>query len=160
RLEAKFAPPEGVRTIASPLTVTATRNAGFAEDIALTVLALPPNVTAAAKPIAKGTNEIQFPITAAANVPLAPFPIIVTGKAKAQNREFAVTTMATLTLVLPFELKVTAPPPLKPGDKAKLKITATRKAGYNGPIDLEVKNLPANVTAPKVQIPMSKNEAE
>src|SRR5262249_25680767 len=105
-------------------------------------------------------NEIQFPITAAANVPLAPFPIIVIGKAKSQNREFAVTTMATLTLVLPFELKVTAPPPLKPGDKAKLKITATRKAGYNGPIELEVKNLPANVTAPKVQIPMGKSEAE
>ncbi|HLW68905.1 MAG TPA: hypothetical protein VKS79_26575 [Gemmataceae bacterium] len=160
RLEAKFTPADGVRTLPAALKVTATRTAGFAEDIGLTVLGLPPNVTAAAKPIAKGTNEIQFPLTAAANVPLGPVSVVISGKAKFQNRDFTVPVAATLNLVLPFELKVDAPQPLKPGDKVRFKVTATRKAGYNGPIDLEVKNLPANVTAPKVQIPMGKNDVE
>jgi hypothetical protein len=161
RLEAKFNPPEGVRTLPASLTVTATRAAGFAEEIGLTVIALPPNVTVAAKPIAKATNEIQFPLTAAANVPLGPVSVIVIGRTKFQNRDFTVhVASTTLVLVLPFELKADAPPPLNPGDKVKFKVTATRKAGYNGPIDLEVKNLPANVTAAKALIPMGKIDIE
>jgi hypothetical protein len=160
RLEAKFTPPEGVRTLPANITISATRTTGFADEIGLTVLGLPPNVTAAAKPIAKGTNEIQFPLTAAANVPVGQFSIVVIGKSKFQNRDFAIPVAATLTLVLPFELKVDTLQPLKPGDKAKLKVTATRKGGYAGPIDLEVKNLPANVTAPKAQIAMGKNDVE
>jgi hypothetical protein len=63
--------------------------------------------------------------------------------------------------VLPFDLKV-EPMPLKltPGGKAKLKVTATRKGGYQGPIDLEVRNLPANVTAPKTSIAMDQTAVE
>jgi hypothetical protein len=62
---------------------------------------------------------------------------------------------------LPFDLKV-EPTPLKlpVGDKAKLKITATRKAGYQGPINVELRNLPANVTAPKGVIEMAQTTVE
>jgi hypothetical protein len=143
-----------------PLTVTATRAKDFPEEIALTVVGLPPNMTAAAKPIAKATNEIQFPLTAAANAPLAGFGVVVIGKGKYQGRDFAVAVAAPLTLVSAFELKAGPLPPLKPGDKAKLKVTAARKGGYAGPIDLELKNLPANVTAAKTPIPAGKDEVE
>ena len=50
----------------------------------------------------------------------------------------------------PFDLKVEpAELDLKAGDKAIVKIMALRKGGYKGPIALELRNLPANVTASK-----------
>jgi hypothetical protein len=66
-----------------------------------------------------------------------------------------------LVLVNPFELTV-SPMPLKlaPGGKAKLTVTAARKAGYQGPIGLELRNLPANVTAPKATIAMGETKTE
>ena len=36
----------------------------------------------------------------------------------------------------------------------------TRKGDYKGPIDVEVKNLPANVTAPKVTVAPDKASVE
>lgn len=160
RIAAKYAHPEGVRGQPIPLTITASRVSGFTEDITLTVVGLPPNVTAAAKPIAKNTNEVQFPLTAAANAPLGSFGVIVVGRGKFQNRDFAVAIPATLTISLPIEVQATAPAPLNPGATTKFKVTVVRKGGYAGPIDLEVKNLPANVTAPKAQIPAGKNDVE
>jgi hypothetical protein len=44
--------------------------------------------------------------------------------------------------------------------KHKLKVKAIRKGGYKGPIALEVRNLPANVTATKVTIAENLQEAE
>jgi hypothetical protein len=48
---------------------------------------------------------------------------------------------------------------LKQGDKVKLKVTAVRK-GYKGPITVELKNLPANVTAPKATIAQDQASVE
>ena len=45
-------------------------------------------------------------------------------------------------------------------NKIKLKVTAVRKGGYKGPITLEVRNLPANVTATKPTIAENQTEAE
>jgi hypothetical protein len=44
--------------------------------------------------------------------------------------------------------------------RLKVKVVAVRKGGYKGPIALEARNLPANVTAPKVTIPENQNEIE
>ena len=44
--------------------------------------------------------------------------------------------------------------------KVKIKLTATRKGGYQGPIAFELRNLPANVTAGKGTIAMGQNDAE
>jgi hypothetical protein len=44
--------------------------------------------------------------------------------------------------------------------KHKIKIEAVRKGGYKGPIALEVRNLPANVTAAKATIAENQNELE
>ena len=58
-------------------------------------------------------------------------------------------------VALPFALQA-EPLPVKilPGGKATLKVTATRNGGYAGPIAVEVRNLPANVTATKATIAM------
>jgi hypothetical protein len=53
-----------------------------------------------------------------------------------------------------------APLKIKAGEKAKIKVTAARKAGYKGPIALEVRALPTGVTATKVNIDAEKDEAE
>jgi hypothetical protein len=160
RVTAKYATPEGTRGTPINVIFTATRNAGFAEEIAITPVALPPNVTSAPKPIAKAANEIQFPLNAAANAGLGSFPLVFIAKGKVGGKDFALPIYAPLTLTLPFDLTAAALPPLKPGDKAKLKVTAKRKGGYAGAIDLEVKNLPAGVTAPKTPIPAGKNDVE
>jgi len=60
----------------------------------------------------------------------------------------------------PFEFKVdSAPFKLKQGTKAILKISVVRK-GYVGPIAVEVKNLPVQVTAAKGTIPEGQNAVD
>jgi hypothetical protein len=161
-LAAKVDKPEMVRGVLGTVTITATRQAGFTEAIALAPLGLPPGVTAVLKNIDKNQTSVQLTLNAGGNAPLGHFAISFRGNAKFQNRDFAVTaTPATLTLALPFDLKV-GPTPLKltPGGKAKLKITATRKGGYNGPIALQLRNLLVNVTAPAATIAAGQNAVE
>jgi hypothetical protein len=161
-LMAKLDQAEGIRGSPVPLTVTATRAAGFTDEIALSPVGLPANVAPALKNIAKGQYEVKVQLNPAANAALGQFPISVTGKAKFQNKDFSVTARpVSLVLALPFDLKIeTSPLQLEPGGKAKIKVAATRKAGYQGPIAVELRNLPANVTAPKVSILMGQDAVE
>jgi hypothetical protein len=154
--------PDVVRGVAANVTVTATRAAGFAEEIQLAPVAIPANVAIAAKPIPKGANEVQFPVTAAANAAVGPLPLSFRGTAKAGGKDFAYySSSIPARVVLPLEVKAEPSPlELKVGQKAKLKVSIVRKGDYKGPVDLEVKNLPANVTAPKVTVPADKTTAE
>jgi hypothetical protein len=161
-LAVKFDTPEQIRGAPASVTVTATRVSGFTEEIALTPLALPANVAPGLKNIPKEQNEVKAQVTPAANAALGTHAISVTGKAKFQNKDYAaIAPPVSLVVALPFDLK-TEPVPVKltAGAKAKIKVSAVRKGGYQGPITLEVRNLPANVTAPKATIEMGKNEAE
>jgi hypothetical protein len=161
-LAAKFDLPEATRGLPAPLTVTAVRAPGFDEEIVLAAAGLPPNVAAALKNIPKGQNEVKVQLNPAAAAPLGQFQVSFTGKSKYQNKEHLVATMPVpLVVALPFDLKV-GPTPLKltPGGKAKVKVTAVRKGGFQGPIPLQVRNLPANVTAPAATIAMGQAEAE
>jgi hypothetical protein len=149
---------EHLRGAAVPVTITAARAPGFTEEIAVTAVGLPPNVAPALKNIPKGQNEVKAQLTPAANAPLGQFRISVTGKEKTHT---AVAPPVDLVLVQPFELKVEpAPVKLSTGEKTKIKVTAVRKAGYQGPIALEVRNLPANVTASKATVAMGQTAAE
>jgi hypothetical protein len=161
-LAAKFDQPAALRGVAASVTITATRVAGFAEEIAILPLGLPPTVAPAMKNIPKGQNEVKVQLTPAAAAPIGQFPISFTGKGKFQNVDYTVTAPAvTLSLALPFDLTV-APTPVKilPGAKAKFTVTAARKGGYAGPITLAVRNLPPNVTATTPTIAMGQNTAE
>ena len=153
---------ELIRGTAGPVTVTATRSAGFTEEITLTPIGLPANVAAALKSVPKGQNETKGTLTPAANAPLTPFVISFIGKAKHQGKDYVViATPAPLEVTLPFTLQIEpAVLTLTPGGKAKLKVTAVRKGGYAGPISLELRNLPANVTAAKDAIAQGQTAAE
>jgi hypothetical protein len=161
-LAAKFDAAENLRGGPATVTITATRDPGFAEEIAITATGQPANVAPALKNIAKGQNEVKGQLTVAANAPLGSFPITFTGTTKHQGRDFSfAASTATLALAPPFTLGA-MPVPLKvaQGGKAMLKVAATRKAGYQGPITLEVRNLPANVTADKATIPSGQADVE
>jgi hypothetical protein len=158
-LTAKLDHPEAARGVPASLTVTAQRMLGFGDEIALAPAALPPNVAPMLKNIPKGQNEVKVQLTPAANVPLGTFAVVLTGKAKFQNRDYAVTA-APLSFVVGLPLALQVEPAvlkLTPGGKGTIKVQATRKGGYQGPIALELKNLPANVTAAKATIPMGKD---
>jgi hypothetical protein len=161
-LSARVDQPEASRGSPVPVTITVSRTAGFTEEIALSAVNLPANVTAALKNIPKSENEIKAQLTPAANAPLGQFTISVTGKAKFKDKQIAVTARPfELALALPFELQVEpAVLQLTPGGKAKAKVTALRRAGYQGPIEVELRNLPANVTAPKATINMGQTVVE
>ncbi len=161
-LSAKFTAPDVVRGLPANLTVSAVRAVGFADEIALVPQGVPANVVVAVKPIPKGANEIAFPVTAAANAAVGPIALSFRGTSKPGGRDFAYdSTTATGTIGLPVEVKAEPTPlMLKIGQKAKLKVTITRKGDFKGPVDIEVKNLPANVTAPKATIAPDKKEAE
>lgn len=161
-LAVKLSQPDVVRGVAATVTVTATRAAGFGEEIQLGPVTPPANVTVTAKPIPKGANEVQFPLTATDKAALGPLALAFRGSAKVGKRDVAYySTPVNAAIVVPIEVKAEPSPlTLKVGQKAKLKVTVTRKGDYKGPVTLEVKNLPANVTAAKVTVPTEKTTAE
>lgn len=163
-LTAKFDQPEVIRGIPTTLTITVTRGAGFDDVIALQpIVGLPPNMPPVAlKPIPKGMNEFKVPITVAANVPLGEFALTFAGRAKYQGRDYAVNSLPVpLILALPFDLQVEgAPVKLAQGDKAKIKVNAVRKGGYQGPIAVQLTNLPLGVTSPAATIAQGQNTVE
>lgn len=163
-LAIKMDPPESVPGIAAQVTIAVKRDAGFAEEIVLNAPAgLPANVPAPKLAnIAKDKSELKFALDVNAKTPLGEYLVFLSGKAKVKDKEYS-TNALPLALVVgqPFEFKIEpAVLELKPGDKGKLKITALRKGGYKGPITLDVRKLPANVTAGKAAIAMDQTSFE
>jgi hypothetical protein len=159
----KANPLEAVPGQPATVTVVATRGPGFQEEIALNPPAgLPATVPAPKIPaIAKDKTEVSFPLDLT-KTPQGEYFALFSAKAKQGEREFA-TAAPPLAVMLgpPFELKVEpATLELSPGGKAKIKVSARRRAGYKGPITLAVQKLPANVTAAAGMIPADKEMAE
>jgi len=164
-LAIKMDPAEGVPGTTAKITVTATRDPGFDEEITLSPptglpATIPPLKTVPA--IAKGKTESTFAIDLNAKTPMGEYFMLVNAKTKHQGKELT-GAAPPLMLVLgpPFDVKVEpATANLAPGGKAKVKISVTRKGGYKGPIALDFRNLPAGVTAEKAVIAADKNDVE
>jgi hypothetical protein len=140
------------------------RDAGFVDEITFNPpLNLPPGAGPPKIPnIAKDKTETSFPLDLNAKVPMGEYAVLFSARAKTKEGEFAASASPLfVTLVPPFELKVEpATLALNPGEKGKLKVTATRKGGYKGPIALEVRKLPAGVTSGKGMIAADQATAE
>lgn len=144
------------------VTVTATRLPAFADEIVLSAAGLPPTVKVTVAPIAKGTNEVKIKLEPAANVPAGNLSLTITGKGKHMGADVTASAvpLSVPIVVIPFELKAEpAVVAVAPGAKAKFKVTATRKT-YQGPLTIEIRNLPANVTATKPVIAQGQVMAE
>ncbi|MCS6866892.1 MAG: hypothetical protein RMJ56_13655 [Gemmataceae bacterium] len=85
---------------ASQVTITATRDTGADGDITLTPLYLPPNITAAAKPLAKGQTKAEFPLTVAGNAAVGPSPVVFRATTKIAGKDYAITPPPVLLEVV------------------------------------------------------------
>jgi hypothetical protein len=164
-LAIKMDPPEGIPGGKANVIITATRDKGFEDKITISApTGLPATIPApkAVPAIGKGKTESTFPLDLNAKTPLGEYFVIVSAKTKFQGKELGTATSPLLLVLgLPFDLQVEpAMVALKPGEKTKVKVTAVRKGGYKGPIALDVRGLPANVSAGKAVIPDGKNEFE
>lgn len=161
RLAVKLDPPQGVPGGTAKVTITAMRDTGFDDEITLSPPAgLPPTVPApkGIPPIGKGKSETSFALDLNAKTPLGEYFLMVTAKSK---EHIAAAPPILLELGLPFDLQVEpASVKLDAGGKAKIKVSAMRKGGYKGPIALDVRNLPAGVSAAKAVIAADKNDAD
>lgn len=156
------------KDLSATVKVTVARTGDYAEEIALAVHpaapapGLPPGVTAAVKPIAKGTNEIEITFAANAQAPLGQFSAVLLGTGKQGNATIVQPIPAlTLNLQAPFALKPDfAGGNLAKGQMLKIKVAADRNPAYAGPINLTFQNLPAGVTASAAAIPADQKEIE
>jgi hypothetical protein len=156
------------KDLSATIKIISTPVAGFAEEITLAVIpaapavGLPPGVTAAVKPIAKGTHEIEIVFTANAQAPLGQFSAVLTGTGKQGNNTIVQPIPAlSLNLKAPYVLKPDfAGGNLAKGQTLKVKVVAERNPAYAGPINLTFQNLPKGVTAPATMIAAGQNEAE
>jgi len=156
------------KDLSATVKVTVARTGDYAEEIALAVHpaapapGLPPGVTAAVKPIAKGTNEVEITFAANAQAPLGQFSAVLLGTGKQGNATIVHPIPAlTLNLQAPFTLKPDfAGGNLAKGQTLKIKVAAERNPAFAGPINLAFQNLPAGVTASAATIPADQKEIE
>ncbi len=79
--------------------MTLTRTAGFSGEVALSLAGLPANVTAGPKPIQAKMTEAKVVLTVPGNAKAGAYSITVTGKAKHNGRDYAISApVATLTI--------------------------------------------------------------
>jgi hypothetical protein len=154
-----------VAGLPAELTLSVQREPGFDEEIVLAPPAnLPPGVPAPKLPnIAKGQTSLKVKLDINPKVPAGQYLVTFSGKAKHQGKDVNVTALPALLDVgtAPFELTVEpAAVKLEPGEKMKLKITAIRKGGYDGPIALAFKDLPANVNVAAATIAKGQTSVE
>lgn len=164
RLAVAMDPPEAVPGGTTQVKITANRDPDFADEIALSAPAgLPATVAIPKTPnITKGKNEVTFKLDVNAKTALGEYFLFVSGTAKVKDKAYAAHAMP-LSLVVggPFDLKTEpASLELKRGEKGKVTVTAKRKGGYKGPIAVDLRKLPANVTAPKATIAQGQDSVE
>jgi hypothetical protein len=206
-IQATYDQPEGLRGGTTPVTIHVAKDAGFDEEITVTLVTAPPvqgqpvPIPPATVKIPKGQAQAKLELKPAGNAPLSPQTLGYIARAKFNNKDVTASVLPSpLPLTLPFDLQVDARggmlnvPGLRAGQPApspfhvadllngaaglaafglldlshvhpapntlKVKVTAVRKGGYNGPITLEFRNLPANVSAPKPAIPEGQTEVE
>lgn len=141
--------PKGATEVVIPLTVAAAVPPG-----PLTIA-----VRATAKPGGRDFAYTSAPATVNVVVPVEPKKM----DPKVEPKKVAPVEPKKAEPKKEFPIGVRVEPSpltIKIGQKAKLKVIVTRKGDFKGPVDVEVKNLPPNVTAVKATIPPDKTEVE
>jgi hypothetical protein len=161
-LEAKLDAPALGRGTALLITITAKRADDFKDPITLAIQGLPPNVDLGNKPIEKEQNQAQITLTSKNNAPLGVHSIVITGTGKRGDQQITVVSPAVnLELRMPIDLSLdTAGGKIPVNGKLKMKAKVNRIQGFKPPVEVELKNLPKGVTAPKVTIPEGAAEIE
>jgi hypothetical protein len=164
--------------LSATVKVIAERQKGFDEPIAVAVMqeklppvpnnppkfadVLPPGITAAAKPIAKGANSTEITFHADNRPALSEFTAVLVGTLKKGNDERTSPTPGIgLKLDIPFRLSVNpAAGKLSRKGELKLKIGVQRNPAFQGEIAIAVSRLPKGVTARPAKIAAKATEGE
>jgi hypothetical protein len=152
-LSVKLDPPDAAPGTPVSVTVSVKRDADVTEDITINPpQGLPATIPAPKIPtIAKGKSETKFTIDVNAKTAVGDYFVLINAKTKVAGTDVTSDLVAIpLAVGAPFDL--TLEPmniDLIAGGKTKVKVKATRKANYKGPIGIELRNLPAKVTATK-----------
>lgn len=155
RVSAEVNAPAVARFAKTPVTVHVAKEKFFDEEVAVEVANLPPNVAVAVKPVAKGTRSIQLEMESNKDTPLGRFPVFFSGTSNHRGR-----AARTHAEVLVIDIQPAFALTLSSGEtriakngKSSVTVLAKRHPSFAGPIEVELKNLPAGVTAPKGTIP-------
>lgn len=161
-LETKLDAPVIGRGTTLSITITAKRAEDFKDPITLAIQGLPPNIDLGNKPIEKDQNQVQITLTSKNNAPLGVHSIVITGTGKRGDQQITVVATAlNLDLRMPIDLSLdTAGGKIPVNGKLKMKAKVNRILGFKTPVEVELKNLPKGVTAPKVTIPEGAAEVE
>jgi hypothetical protein len=166
------------------LTVEATREEGFADEIGLAVEGLPPGVVASAPQIGPTQNSALITLTAGASAPLGvmvlPLRVVGTGTGNPDRRIVAsgieriqyvnnqvlsvpVREIALGLTPTPASCRITidavGPLEIRRDAKRDFKVRAVRRMGVSGPIAVSLQGLPKDITAPPVVIAADQSEA-
>jgi hypothetical protein len=158
------------QSLAASVKVIATRQAMYDEDITLALATfgtppqtgLPPGLTAAVKPIAKGTNEVEIVFTATAAAPVSDYTAVLIGTLKHGNETHTVSVPGImLKMQAPMTIAAAAvEPKIVKGGMQKVKVTVQRNPAFKGPVTLTFQNLPKGVTAAAAMLTPEQNEVE
>jgi hypothetical protein len=98
--------------------------------------------------IPKGKSDATFTLDVSPKTPLGENFVTMSAKAKSQGKENALSEQLLFIVTPLFDLHIEPGViSLKPGEMRSFKVTAIRRGGYQGPIALDVRKLPAMVTA-------------
>jgi hypothetical protein len=165
-----------------PLIVTAERQHGFDDEIALEVSGLPPGVSVVGPAhLRKGRNDMVLVLAAVADAAIAAGPFHVTGAAsidghevrrEAQGMEEIVrdgertprpARLLTAAVAEPPDLVLTVPPDrqtLAPGKTVEIPVKVERSKGFKGKVPLMVLGTPEGVTITAPEIAEDQSEVK
>jgi hypothetical protein len=132
------------------LKVVAERDEGFTAPIVLTMLYAPPGVSAPVSvTMPESKSEAIIPLTAAGNASTRVWDIAILGEATVGGGKVLVSTqLAKLEVAEPFvglSFPIVA---VEQGKTVELGIEVEQRTPFEGPADVELLGLPAEVTAP------------
>jgi len=152
-----------------------TRRGDFKDQVAAIVaVSLPPNVQNPPAVIAANQNEIEVTYNFPVNVPVGTYTIAMRGNAPAvpftkdpegknkQNVQVGdISTPVVVTVTDPLGMAVKpAPVAVKKGAMAEIVATITRLGGYTGPVQLQLVQLPGNVSSQPFTVPPEASEGK
>ncbi|MEQ8791716.1 MAG: terpene cyclase/mutase family protein [Pirellulaceae bacterium] len=152
-----FAPPTDLILAPGGSTTVqlALERNGYEGPLPLKITGAPAKVTVTAEPVADDGNATDLVVTAAADAPNVKTSFSITAEhlgrtisidvpLQVDNRPYSVDSFQVATI--------------KPGETQDIEINIGRRT-YQGPITLELKELPPGVTAAKVDVPMAATTA-
>jgi hypothetical protein len=151
-MKARLESPALARFGSAVLTVEADRDKFTDEQIDLAVENLPPNVTVALQPIAKGYRSVALTVESKPGSPIGTFPLLISGVSTVAGRvskSFAEVFDLTIRPGVALTTAV-AEITINPGGSASAAIRVERLPPFAGPVEVAPINLPAGLTAAAV----------